>query len=128
MRPSPNGFWLSVCIAKVIGIFYHRVASMPRLAFEGLELCDGKLSRTVLRGLGAGNNPQLPGVQPDREGPACEETQEGPGIGQERGKCEGQRSLREVNPEVFRLIRQLRGQRVNNRKRTYREGHRRISQ
>jgi len=29
----------------------HRVASMPRSAFEGLELCDGKLSRTVLRKL-----------------------------------------------------------------------------
>jgi len=34
---------------------------MPRMAFEGLELCDGKLSRTVLRGLGAGNSPRLPG-------------------------------------------------------------------
>ena len=31
----------------------HRVASMPRLAFEGLELCDGKLSRTVLWKLAA---------------------------------------------------------------------------
>jgi hypothetical protein len=35
---------------------------MPRLAFEGLELCDGKLSRTVLRGLGASDGPRLPGV------------------------------------------------------------------
>ena len=43
MRPSPNGFWLSVCIAKVIGISDHWVASTPRSAFEGLELCDGKL-------------------------------------------------------------------------------------
>jgi hypothetical protein len=51
MRPSPNGFWLSVSIAKVIGIFDQRVTSMPRSAFEGLELCDGKLSRTVLRKL-----------------------------------------------------------------------------
>ena len=51
-----------MCIAKVIGIFYHRVASTPRLAFEWLELCDGKLSRSVLRGLGAGNSPRLPGV------------------------------------------------------------------
>ena len=57
-----NGFWLSVCIAKVIGIFNYRVASMPRLAFEGLEPYDGNLSRTVLRGLGAGNSPRLPGV------------------------------------------------------------------
>ena len=61
MRPSPNGFWLPVCIAKVT-IPGHWVASLPRLAFEGLELCDGKLSRTVLRGLGAGNSPRLPGV------------------------------------------------------------------
>ncbi len=61
MRPSPNGFWLSVSIAKVIGNSDHRVASMPRLAFEGLELCDGKLSRTVLRGLGVSNDPRLPG-------------------------------------------------------------------
>ncbi len=60
MRPSPNGFWLPVCIAKVIGIFDHRVTSMPRLAFEGLELCDGKLSRTVLRGLGGSNAPGYP--------------------------------------------------------------------
>ena len=52
MRPSPNGFWLPVCIAKVT-IPGHWVASLPRQAFEGLELCDGKLSRTVLRVLGA---------------------------------------------------------------------------
>ena len=57
-----NGFWLSVCIAKVIGIFNYRVASMPRLAFEGLEPCDGKLSCPGLRGLGAGNSPRLPGA------------------------------------------------------------------
>jgi hypothetical protein len=63
MRPPPNGFWLPVCIAKVIGILDHRVTSMPRLAFEGLELCDGKLSRTVLRGLGGSNAPRLPGLE-----------------------------------------------------------------
>ena len=34
----------------------------PGLAFEGLELCDGKLSRTVLRGLGVSNDPRLPGL------------------------------------------------------------------
>ena len=28
----------------------HRATAMPRLAFEGLELSDGKLSRSVLRG------------------------------------------------------------------------------
>ena len=32
-----------------------------KLAFEGLEPCDGKLSCPVLRGLGAGNSPRLPG-------------------------------------------------------------------
>jgi len=57
-----NGSWLSVCIAKVIGIFNRRVTSMPRLAFEGLEPCDGKLSCPVPRGLGAGNSPRLPGL------------------------------------------------------------------
>ena len=62
MRPSPNGFWLPACIAKVVGIFDHRVTSMPRSAFEGLELCDGKLSRTVLREPGDSNGPRLPGV------------------------------------------------------------------
>ena len=62
MRPSPNGFWLSVCIAKVVGVLNHRVASLPRLAFEGLEPCDGKLSRRVLRGLGVSNDPRLPGL------------------------------------------------------------------
>ena len=48
MRPSPNGFWLPVGIAKVIVVLDHRVTSMPRLAFEGLELSDGKLSRSVV--------------------------------------------------------------------------------
>jgi hypothetical protein len=33
----------------------------PGRAFEGLELCDGKPSRTVLRGLGGSNAPRLPG-------------------------------------------------------------------
>ena len=35
---------------------------MPRLAFEGLELSDRKLSRSVLRGLGVSNDPRLPGM------------------------------------------------------------------
>jgi hypothetical protein len=33
------------------------------LPFERLEPYDGKLSRTVLRGLGAGNSPRLPGAK-----------------------------------------------------------------
>jgi hypothetical protein len=48
MRPSPNGFWLPVCIAKVIGFSDYWVASLPRLAFEGLELCDGKSACCVV--------------------------------------------------------------------------------
>jgi len=59
MRPSTNGFWLSVCIAKVIGIFDHWVASMPRLAYEGLEPCDGNLAR-FLGGLGSVMIPGYP--------------------------------------------------------------------
>jgi hypothetical protein len=39
----------------------HRVTSMPRSAFEGLELSDGKLSRSVFRGPGVSNDPRLPG-------------------------------------------------------------------
>jgi len=35
---------------------------MQRLAFEGLEPCDGKLSCPVLRGLGVSNDPRLPGL------------------------------------------------------------------
>jgi hypothetical protein len=34
---------------------------MQRWAFEGLEPCDGKLSRTVLRGKGGRKAPALPG-------------------------------------------------------------------
>ncbi len=36
-----------------------------REAYEVLEPYDGKLSRTVLRGLGGRNAPRLPGVQPE---------------------------------------------------------------
>jgi hypothetical protein len=40
----------------------HRITSIPRLAFEGLELSDGKLSRSVLRGTGG----EIPPVYPAR--------------------------------------------------------------
>ena len=33
-----------------------------KVAKEGLEPCDGKLSCSVLRGLGASNGPRLPGL------------------------------------------------------------------
>ena len=39
-----------------------------RGAFERLELYEGKLSRTVLRGLGASNGPRLPGASAPRAG------------------------------------------------------------
>jgi len=58
-----NGDWLPACIAKVIGSFDHRVTSKPRLAFEGLEPYDGKLSRTVLRGERGRKAPDLPGSE-----------------------------------------------------------------
>jgi len=35
---------------------------MQRLAFQGLEPCDGKLSRTVLRGKRGRKAPALPGI------------------------------------------------------------------
>ena len=47
---------------KVVGNIDHRLASMLRSSFEGLELCDGKLSRTVLKGVGAGINPRVAGL------------------------------------------------------------------
>jgi hypothetical protein len=57
------GFGCRRVFAKVIGSFNHRVSLMQRLAFEGLEPCDGKLSRRVLRGLGVSDDPRLPGIQ-----------------------------------------------------------------
>ena len=56
-----NGLWLSVCIAKVIGYSQSLGLLNAKGAFEGLELCDGKLSRTVLRGKGGRKAPALPG-------------------------------------------------------------------
>ena len=48
--PFTVGFWLSVCIAKVIG--YSRSLGLlnAKGAFEGLEPCDGKLSCTGSEG------------------------------------------------------------------------------
>ena len=68
MRPlyvshAPFTEWvLAASVYRKGGCYFnHRVTSMPRSAFEGLELCDGKLSRTVLWGLGGSNAPRLPG-------------------------------------------------------------------
>jgi len=57
-----SGLWQSVCIAKVIG--YSRSLGLlnAKGAFEGLEPCDGKLSRTVLRGKRGRKAPALPGL------------------------------------------------------------------
>jgi hypothetical protein len=63
MHPSPNGFWLSVCIAKVVRVSNHRIASLPRLVFEELELRDGKLLRSVLGDLGTTMSPGYPVFQ-----------------------------------------------------------------
>ena len=62
MRPSPKWVLAVGVYRKGDWKFDHRVASMPSLAFEGLEPCDGKLSCPVLRGLGVSNDPRLPGV------------------------------------------------------------------
>ena len=58
---TKNGLWLSACIAKVIGYIQSPGLLNAKEAFEGLELCDGKLSRTVLRGKGGRKAPDLPG-------------------------------------------------------------------
>ena len=58
---TKNGLWLSACIAKVIGYIQSPGLLNAKKAFEGLEPCDGKLSRTVLRGKGGRKAPDLPG-------------------------------------------------------------------
>jgi hypothetical protein len=49
-------FIRSATAGLIASIFMYRNRVSPIEAFEGLELCEGKLSRTVLRGLD-GNNP-----------------------------------------------------------------------
>ena len=56
-----NGFWLSVCIAKVFGYSQSLGLLNAKAAFEELEPYDGKLSLTVLRGKGGRKVPTLPG-------------------------------------------------------------------
>ena len=45
-----------ILVTEQLGLLNAKVAK------EGLEPCDGKLSCPVLRGLGAGNSPRLPGI------------------------------------------------------------------
>jgi hypothetical protein len=60
MRPSPNGFWLPVCIAKVIAIFNHRVALMQRWLMKGLSRVMGNYPARFLGGLGPVMAPGYP--------------------------------------------------------------------
>jgi hypothetical protein len=60
--PLEGGLWLPVIIVKL-----RRENPFQRIAPQGhifgmLEPCDGKLSRTVLRGERGGNAPDLPGI------------------------------------------------------------------
>jgi hypothetical protein len=70
MRPlyvSHASFTKWVLVASVYRkggcYFNHWVTSMPRSAFEGLEPCEVKVSRRVLRGLGVSDDPRLPGFR-----------------------------------------------------------------
>ena len=56
------GFGCQGVSQRLLVTLNHWVSLMQRWAFEGLEPCDGKLSRTVLRGLGVSNDPRLPGL------------------------------------------------------------------
>ena len=69
MRPlyvchAPFTEWVLAVSVYRKGDWNFRSLGRPslRLAFEGLEPCDGNLSRTVLRGLGVSNDPRLPGL------------------------------------------------------------------
>jgi hypothetical protein len=48
-----------VLVDYIMMQFYTNGPRIP-MAFERLERCEAKVSRTVLRGLGAGNSPRLP--------------------------------------------------------------------
>ena len=63
MRPLPKWALAVSVYRKGDWLFFnHWVFLMQRWAFEGLEPCDGKLSRTVLRGKGGRKTPALPGT------------------------------------------------------------------
>ena len=68
MRPLRCAMRLSPKWVLVAGVYRRGdwIVQSPgllnaKLAFEGLELSDGKLSRSVLRGLGVSDAPRLPG-------------------------------------------------------------------
>ena len=62
MRPSPKWVLAVGVYRKGDWNFQSPGRLYAEVAFEGLEPYDGNLSRTVLRGLGAGNSPRLPGI------------------------------------------------------------------
>jgi len=61
---APSTEWVLAVSVYRKGDWNFRSPGRPLLrpALEGLEPCDGNLSRTVLRGPGVGNNPRLPGI------------------------------------------------------------------
>jgi hypothetical protein len=57
---SPKGI-VAVSQYRKVGVILLQRVAQQGLTFGRLEPYDGKLSRAVLRGLGAGNSPRLPG-------------------------------------------------------------------
>jgi len=58
-----KALWLSVRIAKLVRGDSHQRVAPQGLTFGMLEPCEGKLSRTVLRGERGREAPDLPGQQ-----------------------------------------------------------------
>jgi len=63
---SPKGI-VAVSQYRKVGVTFTPAGSPIRATFGRLEPCEGKLSSTVLRGLGAGNSPRLPGEIPGQQ-------------------------------------------------------------
>jgi len=57
-----KALWLLACIVKLMRDVPHRRVAPQGLTFEMLEPCDGKLSRTVLRGERGRKAPDLLGL------------------------------------------------------------------
>ncbi|MCR4326533.1 MAG: ankyrin repeat domain-containing protein, partial [Candidatus Roizmanbacteria bacterium] len=63
VRLPPKGILAIRQYRKAVVNFHISGRPHKGLPFGRLEPCDGKLSSTVLRGLGAGNSPRLPGAR-----------------------------------------------------------------
>src|SRR6266853_5726031 len=59
VRKTASYFIQSATTRFIASIFPSRNRVSPKEAFEGLELCAGKLARTVLRGLGPSDGARL---------------------------------------------------------------------